>query len=463
MNATSRMFEASQLPVQPGVCGWAALLPPRAVAPELKQAITADVTVIGAGFAGLSAARELTRRDPTLRVAILEAGIVGEGPAGRNSGFIIDLPHEVSAEHYGSDPGSDGASEQGGGHGGGALERSRDRVLVQRRAVAFANDLAAEQGWGRETLDARKRHHLAMTAAGDRHIADYAAHLVRLGEPYQLLSAADVEEITGSRVFTSGLHLPGALIVQPAAYIRGLADSLPATARLYERSPALSFERKGGGWRVRAPGGSVESSRIILANNGYAERFGFFEGRLLHVFTYASMTEEFDPARLGGWRSWAATPSSPMGTTLRRVRGARGDRLLVRSRYTYDPSLVVATGTLRRAGRVHDAKLAHRFPALAGIGMAYRWGGAMALTRNGVPAFGEVETGVLAACGCNGLGASNATASGIAAAEVLLGVESDLLRVYQGYAEPSALPPRPLTLIGARATLALREWRAGVE
>ena len=157
----------------------------------------------------------------------------------------------------------------------------------------------------------------------------------------------------------------------------------------------------------------------MLANNGYAERFGFFRGKLLHVFTYASMTEAFDPARLGGQRGWAATPASPMGTTLRRISGRGGDRLLVRSRYTYNPSLRVGEGTLRRAGARHDGKLAHRFPSLAGLRMEYRWGGAMALTWNGVPAFGEVEAGVLAACGCNGLGASNATASGLAAAETL--------------------------------------------
>lgn len=126
-------------------------------------------------------------------------------------------------------------------------------------------------------------------------------------------------------------------------------------------------------------------------------------------------------------------------------------------------SLVVSPGTLRRAGALHDAKLAHRFPERAGIGMAYRWGGAMALTRNAVPAFGEVEHGVFAARGCDGLGASNATASGIAAAEALVGAQTDLLRVYRNLASPAALRPRPLTLLGARATLALREWRAGTE
>jgi len=443
----ARVFKTSQLPENPGVCGWVALLPPRAVTPPLAAAVTVDVTVIGAGFAGLSTARRLAQIDPTLKVAVLEAGVVGDGPAGRNSGFIIDLPHEVSSEDYGGD----------------SLQKSRDHIALQRRAVAFATELAAEEGWGSETLDPCGRYNLALTPEGDKHIAGYAAQLARLGEAHTVLDAETIAGVTGSRAFTSGIYMPGTVIVQPAAYVRGLADSLKHPVRLFEQTPAVSFERKGSGWLVRTPKGSVESPHIVLANNGHAERFGFFRGKLLHVFTYASMTEAFDPARLGGQRAWAATPASPMGTTLRRISGRAGDRLLVRSRYTYNPSLHVGDGTLRRAGVRHDRKLAHRFPSLAGTRMEYRWGGAMALTRNSVPAFGEVEAGVLAACGCNGLGASNATASGLAAAETLLGAESELTRIYRGFASPQALPPRPLTLIGARATLALREWKAGVE
>lgn len=443
----SMVFPASGLPATPGTCGWLALLPPRPGTPALAEALTADVTIVGAGFAGLAAARRLAQLDPTLRVVVLEAGVVGNGPAGRNSGFIIDLPHDVSAEDYGGD----------------ALQACRDHIALQRRAVDFAKDLAAERGLGRDILDACGRHTLALGAEGDRHLATYAARLDRLGEPHAALDAAAVAEITGSRAFTSGLFMPGTVMVQPAAYVRALADSLVAPLRLFEASPAIAIERQGAGWRVRTPQGSVASPRIVLANNGAAERFGFFRGRLLHVYTFASMTEPFAPARLGGRRSWAATPASPMGTTLRRIEGADGDRLLVRSRYTYHPGLDASEATLRRAGAVHDGKFAHRFPGLAGVRMQYRWGGAMALTRNAVPAFGEVAPGILAAVGCNGLGASNATASGLAAAETLTGQETDLTRLYRGFPEPEALPPQPLTLIGARATLAFREWKAGVE
>ena len=445
--ASRTFFKASQLPESPGVCGWVALLPPRLGSPALAEALTADVTVIGAGFAGLSAARRVAQLDPSLRVVVLEAGVVGNGPAGRNSGFIIDLPHEVSSEDYGGD----------------SLQKSRDHVTLQRRAVTFATELAAERGLGRDVLEACGRYNLALSPNGDKHLADYAAQFDRLGEAHTMLDAAAVAGVTGSQAFTSGIYMPGTAIVQPAAYVRALADSLAPPVRLFENTPAVSFESKGPGWLVRTPKGSVESPRIVLANNGYAERFGFFRGQLLHVYTYASMTEPFEPARLGGERSWAATPASPMGTTLRRERGEAGDRLLVRSRYTYNPGLDVGEGTLRRAGAVHDAKFAHRFPGLRGVRMQYRWGGAMALTWNGVPAFGKVEPGIVAACGCNGLGASNATASGLAAAETLAGVETELTGIYRAFAAPQALPPQPLTLIGAKATLAFREWKAGIE
>ncbi len=422
------------------------MLPPRSVT-AMAQATMADVAIIGGGFAGLSAARRLAQIEPMLKVVVLEAGIVGDGPAGRNSGFIIDLPHEVSSEDYGGD----------------SLQKSRDHIALQRRAVTFATELAAERGWGTDVLDACGRYNLAVTPEGDRHIADYAAQLIRLGEAHTLLDAEAVVRVTGSRAFSSGIYMPGTVIVQPAAYIRGLADSLKPPVRVFERTPAVSIEQKGSNWLVRTPAASVESPLVVLANNGYAERFGFFRGKLLHVFTYASMTEAFDPARLGGQRAWAATPASPMGTTLRRIKGTDGDRLLVRSRYTYNPSLHVREGMLRRAGGKHDRTFARRFPSLAGLRMDYRWGGAMALTRNGVPAFGEVESGIHAACGCNGLGASNATASGLAVAEMLLGIESELTRIYRGFAPLQPLPPQPLTLIGVKATLALREWKAGVE
>ena len=49
---------------------------------------TADVCVVGGGFAGLWTAYELHERDPGLDIVLLEADIVGAGGSGANGGFF---------------------------------------------------------------------------------------------------------------------------------------------------------------------------------------------------------------------------------------------------------------------------------------------------------------------------------------------------------------------------------------
>jgi len=440
-------YRTRVLPRQPGVSGWVALLPDRIPRPALEGRTSADVVVIGAGFAGLAAARRLSQLDPGLRVVVLEAGIVGEGPAGRNSGFIIDLPHEVSAESLGSE----------------SADHARKDIFKNRTAIALAQGLAEEHGWDPEVFTLSGRYSIARGAAGDHHLKNYAAQLSGLGEAHHLLGPEETARLTGTRSFSSALFTPGTAMIQPADFVRRFADSFRDPVTIHERSAVLLFERQGDGWLVRTERGQVAAGRVILAVNGHAQSFGLLPGQLMHVFTYASMTRPFDPARLGGKRDWAATPALPMGTTIRRLSGAAGDRLLIRSRYTYNPSITVSDGAIRSAGRVHDRKLASRFPSLARLDMEYRWAGAMALTWNSVPVVEEAEPGLWVAAGCNGVGATNATASGIVAAERALGHLSDLGRNFQSAAAPKRIPAEPFATLGGKATLAWKEWRAGDE
>ncbi len=440
-------FRARALPRQPGISAWVAMLPPRTPHPALMGRVTADVAVVGAGFAGLAAARRLSQLDPTLRVAVLEAGVVGEGPAGRNSGFIIDLPHEVSAESLGSD----------------STDHARRDIFKNRTAIALAQGMAEEHAWGREVFNPCGRYSIARGDAGDHHLVDYARQLTGLGEPHRLLNAAQTRALTGTDSFSSALFTPGTAMIQPADFVRRFADALRPPVTVYENSAVLSFEQQGSGWLIRTAKGEVATNRMILAVNGHAQSFGFLQRRLMHVFTYASMTRPFDPKRLAGEREWAATPALPMGTTIRRLSGPEGDRMLVRSRYTYNPSITVGDAAIARAGRAHDRKLASRFPTLSGLPMEYRWAGAMALTWNSVPVVEEAAPNLWLAAGCNGVGATNATANGIVAAERALDQLSELGRNFQRAAAPSAIPPEPIATIGGKAALAWKEWRAGDE
>lgn len=444
---TRRTFRARRLPVHRGESAWNALLPSRTPSRELDGVISADVVVIGAGFAGLAAATRLNQIDPTLAIVVLDADDVGKGASGRNSGFLIDLPHDISTDDFAAD----------------ALTKSRNEIIVARTAIEFYRQLGAESGWAKDIFDPSGKYSVAISDAGTQHLEAYSAKLKLLNEPHELMNFEQIGAITGTNCYRSGLYTPGAVIVQPAALVRAIADRFVAKIRLFERTPVTEISSSPDGCLVRTPKGTVNAGRIVLAINGHAENFGFGRGELLHIFTYASLTEAFEPSVLRGSRRWGATPALPMGTTVRRLNCVDGDRILVRSRYTYNPNIQVGESSMKRANALHDKKFAERFPAQRHLKMQYHWAGAMALTKNTVPLFGEVENRIFAACACNGIGGTKSTAAGIATAEMILGQQTSLSAIFNSFDKPVRLPPRPITSVGARLTLAYREWRAGRE
>ena len=94
------MIRVDQKPADLGRSGWDAILPARQPQPPLKDDSSCDYLIVGAGFAGLSAAWRIRQLDAKARIVILEAQQVASGPSGRNSGFMIDLPHALASGSY---------------------------------------------------------------------------------------------------------------------------------------------------------------------------------------------------------------------------------------------------------------------------------------------------------------------------------------------------------------------------
>lgn len=440
-------MQVRRLPVDPGPAAWNAILPVRAGEPPLASRINADWLIIGAGFAGLSAARRLRQLHPKDRIVVLEASEVAKGPAGRNSGFMIDLPHDLSSSDY-----------------GGTLDRDAAQTAENRFAIAFAQEAADDYVMDPEALVASGKINAAATAKGHQHNVDYAAHLTAMNEPFAIYDAVQMRDITGTDYYQSGLYTPGTAMLQPAQYIRGLAGGLARDrVEIYENSPVISLAK---GWIAKTPKGQVTAPKVILAVNGHAESFGQFQGRLMHVFTYASMTRALSPdeqRKLGGAPVWGATPADPLGTTVRKIDGVGGARVIIRNRFTLDPNMEVSTRRIASVGRDHDKAFRARFPMLDTVGMEFRWGGRLCLSRNNVPAFGERESGLYSACCQNGLGTAKGTLHGILAAEQASGHQTDMLAQVMSQAPPFKLPPKPLTWLGANAIMRWSEWRAGAE
>lgn len=447
----TKEYSAKRLPKHAGQAAWDAILGKRTPSPALDRDLRCDFVVVGAGFAGLYAARRLVQLNPGARIVLLDAGRIGEGAAGRNSGFMIDLPHELTSSNYaGEDEGMD-----------------RGLIALNRHGIEFAREAVLEYGIDANYFDPAGKVNGAPTAVSHAQNLSYAAHLDELGEPYELLDERAMFELTGSRYYRSGLYTPGTVMLQPAGYVRGLASGLASAVEIHENTPVTGFRREGAAWRVDTPRGRISAGKIVLANNGHIESFGIKRGRLMHIFLFACMTEELGPdvlARLGGRSRWGITPSDPMGTTMRRIdTGQGGNRIVTRTCAEFRPGMESSEHGMSRATAVMREKFDARFPNLKQVKMAHVWSGHLCLSKNGVSVTGEIDDGVFAACCQNGLGATRGTLTGICAAELASGVSSAVTTFFARQAEPARLPPAPVATIGATAVLRWKEWRARKE
>ena len=241
--------QVSRTPVHNGSAAWSEILGPAPARAALSGTVGCDVVVVGAGFAGLSAARRLAQITPGAKISVIDAGRVAEGAAGRNSGFMIDLPHDVTSSDYASGEG-------------------RDKVLTRlnRHAIDWADEAVRDYQMPAGYFQRSGKINGAASDVGLRANASYAAHLSAMREPHELLDASAMREITGSRYYQGGLYTPGTAMLQPAGYIRGLAAGLEGDGvTIFENSPVLRFESVGGGWRLHTGQGERANFHFIFS------------------------------------------------------------------------------------------------------------------------------------------------------------------------------------------------------
>nr|WP_281400937.1 FAD-binding oxidoreductase [Amycolatopsis umgeniensis] len=348
---------------------------------------SADVAVIGAGFAGLSIALDLLEQRPGSRVVVLEARHAGFGASGRNAGGVLPLgvlPWLL--------PGSAGV------HDPREMQRLlHDRINAKMRMLRDSHP-AGEITRTRMRLIGGS----AFLAAGLDVVAD-------------AVTASGIE----AEQDATGFSLES-WTIQPAALAGSLAAELSAAGgKLVENTPVDSVEPADDGVTVRLrSGGVLRAGRAVICSGAYTGGLSLPDpppGRVIHTYMRAGEPEAaeddlFHTAPGLGMAYWRRHDGRLLfgGLDLGGLTpGARAD-------------------ALPKAHQKVDRLLARRLPAEAAAPATHRWGGPLHVTPAEVPhlARSTVTDRIVHAVGFAGSGVALTLTAGPLVRDLVLGPEA---------------------------------------
>lgn len=421
-------------PADENACGWFDILPRETPGQTLRDDQVADWVIIGGGFTGLAAARQLAEHMPEARILLLDAQRIGMGASGQNAGFVIDIPQFL-----------------------GSNDRSTDADFLKTRnfnLAAIGHLRKLVQAHGIECQWSEKgKFHCAAEGINARSLVTFRDRLERLDVPFAWLESNDLEQRLGIGFYHTGIRTTDCVLIQPAALARALAGTLPENIEIHEESPVTEIHY-GNKVTVKCAQGSITADNVILATNAFTQSFGFLKSHIVPVYLTGSLTRPLtdkEHATLGDVEDWGIVSAHRMGAT---VRYTKDWRIFIRNTVEFRPKPVPGAGGLDRYRNIHMVALRRRFPMLPDLAFDHTWGGFVGMTRNKTTVFGQLADNMYASVCYNASGAGKATIFGKLLADRIVGASSQQLSAAESLAPARRLPPRPFLDIGAHASMA---------
>jgi glycine/D-amino acid oxidase-like deaminating enzyme len=401
--------------------------------PSYEGSSEVDVAVIGGGFTGLWTAYYLSRADPSLSIAVLEAEICGFGASGRNGGWASAL---FSASHK-------SVAAVGGRAGAVAQQQAMNDTVDEIGRVAAAEQIDCHYAKGGTLSLARTSSQLARLLAQVQDEKEWG-----VGD-YQWLDQAAAREKLDAAGVLGAAWTPHCAAIQPAMLARGLADVLARSGvGLYERSRVTSY----GPRRVHLSEGILHARHVIRATEAWTATMPGQRRTVLPVYSLMIATEPLPQEFWDsvGWRDRETVTDGrhlliyAQRTADNRIAfGGRGAPYHFRSRI--EPSFDRETAVFAELER----SLVELFPALADVPVTHRWGGPLAAPRDWFSSVGyDPRSGLGAAGGYVGDGVSTTNLAGRTLADLVLGRDTDLTRLPWVGHRSRRWEPEPLRFLG---------------
>lgn len=360
---------------------------PRETPEKIPQPDKVDVAIIGAGFSGLSAALVLARAGS--KVAVLEAGLLGEGASSRNGGMVGPSFHKLGIAGLKAQYGAAKTNE------------------ILRESVGFVDFM--EDFLRKEKIDAdfvrKGRFRGALKPA---HFDNMAREFEMLRDACSvsgfIVSQTDQSSETGSNKFFGGVVYDMDAGLDPAKYYNGLLENVRMEGVMILAHTAVNeISKTKGGFCLTTAHGKTQAARVAICTNGYTgTQFPDFRRRVLPLRSAMIATEEL-PAELIS----RLMPKGRMYGDSRRMvayyrQSPDGKRILFGGRatgYKDDPP---------KNARQLQSSMTEIFPELKSVSISHVWSGLVAYTFDHAPHLGQRD-GLYFAMGYCGSGVARAT------------------------------------------------------
>jgi gamma-glutamylputrescine oxidase len=371
----------------------------RAVAaPRLQGAVSADVTVVGGGLAGLSAALELRKHG--LSVALLEAKNIGWGASGRNGGQVLV-----------------------GYAGLAAIERqlSKDEAriawqmsiegirLIQERIADFRIDCGFQHG----------QITLATSPAKARSLHKMVEHLSRTYDfDLTFIPPDEIGAWVASPRFKAGAYDELSGHIHPLKYCLGLAAAARAAGvQVFEDSAVIGLIQ-GDETLARTEQGHVSSRFVVLACNAYLDNYRLQDCDITRrVIPFGSFVIATEPMQKSRAEDLVRNRAAAFDTNfvLDYFRVTSDNRMMFGGADAFSGIAPADIG-----GEVRYRMLTV-FPQLSDLKVDYAWGGYVDATINAAPDFGRLSPQVYYLQGFSGHGVALTGLAGRVVAEAVAG------------------------------------------
>ena len=347
-----------------------------------------DVAIVGAGYTGLSAARQLARSGAS--VVVFDSGPAGGGASSRNAGQVLTglkLDPATLVARYGE-------------------SRARELFQVSRDSIATLEALVAD-----EHIDCElERTGHVMAAAKPSHFPafrDEQALLARVfNHEVSIVSSSEQATELGTSRYHGLMVDEASRAINPAQYVHGLQRAAErAGATIAASTHVTTIARDGREWTIATSGGGFRAANVLVATNGYTDSAApALRRRLIPIGSYIIATQPL-PAGVAARVLPRRRMAFDSKYFLHYFRLTSDNRLLFGGRAEFSAP---TAGSAKRAEVILQREMAAIFPELAATPIDYAWSGHVAFTRDQMPHAGLLD-GMFYAGGYCGHGVAMAT------------------------------------------------------